>query len=792
MAKLNRRLKQAGIAAVAFLVLLGIIILYFESALHSIESLPPPNVPVYGALGLYAQPIKGSGFYYNYSHNYVAYAYLTYYANNAMYANFTFNMYATNPVTKTYMLNVGDYCYKCYNETLIYDNLSAYMGNLGLLHNSSSLSSINFSQLGTVTNGSVVIVPSGLLPIVLLQNSSSGSIPLLTLLDHGDTIIYIGNNFSSSVGPGGVVYSNYTNTLQTLRLHGINTIPEYYVAPEKLGLYFNTPLFNFTNGTSYGKINYVHAENGSIVALSNYEQNAWNNTNQVGSDLAMVLFSRPWIPSYASYMENSTINRTSLHTTLSMVTFNTSLNTSKQGLAQIVNSSYPLVNILVHNSTSTKGQSIVFPIRFADNGTLGIPKSISDGQNFSIQAVINTNRKREVEPVITFYNLDYNQIFTFSLGHFNISQSLNSVTKNIEQPLPPGYYIITLTNLNGTYISGSVIGIKNITINATFANFQSGNFWFRVTSNNVSLADIPYSVDLNGGYRENGTTDGQGYINYTLPTGTIVPYGNETFRIHIFGNTYMYYESYNKIISQINPLYIEFAIVIIIVVIINVLAKTPDRDEFYIDVQEFRNIDKVKLSVDKSAILDIFDKVNYYYRWKYMPLTVDEIRSGISDNIKDNNMPIAITSHNTLKILNTLTVSGDVFEVDGYFVPKRWVDESGHNATYLTIFRKLRDYCIAHGILFTDLDKSEVADMVVTRSGIQAYIEIYSGKESLRALKMSRTYKTFIVFLNENERIDFLERVYNSYGEKAELMKMSVYYEYAKLIDTENLSALIF
>ncbi len=792
MVSLRGHVKEIAIGIVVFVVLLAIIILYFESAIGSLSGISVNSTQQQtGRLGLNLIPIKGAGFTYNNSKSYVGYSYFYYNIYNASRENLSFYIYAKNPVTRVYLLDVGEYCYRCLNESEIYQHLSQYMYYYGLQYNQTSLQFINYSDLSSVAKGSTVIIPSGLLPVVLLPGTSQ-NVTIFTLLDRGDTVIFVGGNFSESVGPGGVVYADGPQTMQAFKNYQINATPEWFPnSTNYLDLAFNHPLFNFTNGYTFSRLNYLYVHNGTLVVFPNFENNVYNSTDQLGGDLAKALFSRFWIPTYAYYNENRTITSKEYSGRTSLVTLNTTLNTSLSDFQHLIDSSYPLLRVLVHNQTSSLGKSLSFPIAFEDNGSLGVPKSIADGQNFTLLMRINTFEKREVEPVITFYNLNYTNVFTFGLGHFNISPSLNSFSKGIDQPLPPGYYIITLSNINGTYISGAVIGISNITVSSEYYNFGTGLFNFTVTSNGQPVSNVDYTINLNGTFQQNGTVK-NGIIIYQLPPGTVIPYGREVFNIYIFGTRYTYAESYNQVISTIPPLYIEFAIVIIIVIIINVVAKAPERDEFYIDVQEFRHIDKVKMDIDKEEVLGIFDKVNYSYRWKDMPLTIDEVKGGISENIKQNNIPISITSYNTIRILNSLAVSGDLIEVDNYYVPKKWMSESGHNAIYLTIFRKLRDYCISNGMLFTDLGKSSIADMVISKSGLQAHVVIYSGEKDILSLKLSKTNKTFVVFLNEGERVAFLEKLYNSYGQRAEILKMSMYYDFVKLVDTDNLNALVF
>jgi hypothetical protein len=76
------------------------------------------------------------------------------------------------------------------------------MSKYGILLNQSSFTYLDPTELPYIPRGSVVIVASGLLPVYMLQNTTyqAGGATLTQLLDKGDTIIYIGDNFSTTIG----------------------------------------------------------------------------------------------------------------------------------------------------------------------------------------------------------------------------------------------------------------------------------------------------------------------------------------------------------------------------------------------------------------------------------------------------------------------------------------------------------------------------------------------------------------------------------------------------------------
>ena len=136
---------------------------------------------------------------------------------------------------------------------------------------------------------------------------------------------------------------------------------------------------------------------------------------------------------------------------------------------------------------------------------------------------------------------------------------------------------------------------------------------------------------------------------------------------------------------------------------------------------------------------------------------------------------------------------GLVVEAADYYAPKSWEETSKHDIEYLVIFRKLRDYSVANAMLFTDLDAYDNVDMMITNKGVQNYVYIYSRlseNQKLSNIPLSKNYKTFIVFLTDEDRLAFIDRLNISYGEESEILRMSIESLDIRLIDTGDLGQL--
>ncbi|MGC9190802.1 MAG: hypothetical protein ACP5FR_02720, partial [Candidatus Micrarchaeia archaeon] len=267
---------------------------------------------------------------------------------------------------------------------------------------------------------------------------------------------------------------------------------------------------------------------------------------------------------------------------------------------------------------------------------------------------------------------------------------------------------------------------------------------------------------------------GTGTIVYKLPQGISVPYGVTTFKISMLSSQFQY--KLNRVAPKvvINKQYIELAIVSIVVLLMVTMVKAPNRDEFYIDIPSLPVQDKVNITVPVRDILALFDKQNISYRWKFMPLSKSEIKAAISANIRYNNMPIGVTYNNVDQIVDQLVSLGYLVSADGLYAPSDWVTKSGHDIEYLATFKKLRLYFVTHAYMFTDLDSSNLADIVTTLHGERVYIVIYSKTSKFIKIPVYGNQPTYIAFLNSFKLDEFKEDLYSTYTPEAEQLKIYI------------------
>ncbi len=797
MAKSNRKLLYIILFAVAVIALLIFsIYFYVSSVISHIPKTPAPKFT--GPMSISAYVNSEGVLSYNNSQQLVGYALVNYTTENVISANFSLKMYVFNPMPKIYFLNSTGECYQCLGTQSLYDNVSNEIYYYDMLNSSfSGIQMIGIQNISSIIPGSMIIIATGLMPTQLMQSSNS-TLPIETLLNEGDTIVYVGENFSRLVGPNGVIFVNPPQTLSQLYLYGLGTMPSSSVELKKanpLNISISSPNFKFINGTTYGPLTYVNKYanrvpphfNGTLVALPSTPA-SWGNPVSLAHDIAKVIYSQVWNPSLAFGYENIS-NVTNGN--VGIFTLNKTMPNSQISEQQI-NMSYPLVSIVAQNSTFTNYYNIPFSIKYSANGTLSVPSILGFAEQTAMTIGMSTasSSKHLVVPHLDLFTDNMSYIESIPIGFFNTSSNIN-VIKYYAFNLPEGRYILLLRDFYNRYYSSAVFQVLPPEVKPVALNFANGTFIFSVYSNGAPVTNTTYSITLNGAYKQSGTLYG-GDLYYSLPKGAIINYGNQVFTINMSRLSFSYSTSYIKKVFHIPAFYIEFAIVGIVVIALNLILKSPNRDEYYIDVPDFPPQKKSTVSVGKNDILAIFDKVNYYYHWRNMPLSIEEVKSGIDSNIRYNGMPIAVTVQNANLIMSNLIAQGEVEMAGGYYAPKKFIESSKHDIEYLAVFRKLRDYCISHAILFTEMDSSDIADAVISKSGVQAHVIIYSSISGMRSIRLVNGIKTFIVFIDEETKQSFLEKLYSSYGEEAEMLKIGISYSYIKLVSTNALDQLLF
>ncbi|MCL4365552.1 MAG: hypothetical protein M1569_00835 [Candidatus Marsarchaeota archaeon] len=770
--KYSRLAKYAIAAVIVLAILLGALVFLANSAISSIRLSAVPAVS--GPIGENISAISSGGLAYNFSKSVVEYAHFRYAFDNVTTANMSLNVYLKNPDLRIYLVNTGSYCVQCPLGSSLDLALNSYLSKYGLIVNSSSFNYIDINKIDSVPPDSVIIIASGLFPNALLPNVTyTERCPkyitsnVISLLDNGDIIVYVGQSLSRSVTCGGQIVQTENSTSSSI-FPLSDSIPATKFTNGSL--YLSNPTFFFGDGSVYDSVGYIPYSNGTFIALSNYFPSGWNNNvDLLASDIAKVLAARFWMSKVA--YGNYTINTSEDHLdgNLTLLTLDMYL-TNSTSVSSEVNDTYPMLTFELNNSQRYLQRSIFLHTNYSYMGQINMPETLGQGQPTQVTAQVFST-KSVVVARMQLYNLNFSQTATQPMLFGQVGPTPVFLYPSFS--LPSGYYIAKLLDQYNTAYASTLFYVANSTITASSLDFKNGSFVFYAMSDGAPVSSGTYSINLDGAYNSTGEIS-NGTIYYTLPRGTVVNYGTKTFNIDLFGNSYSNTYAYQNKGIVIPSFYIEFAIAAVFIIALNKVLVPPNMDDYYIDVPDIRPVEKQQVKENSEVVLGVFDSVNTYYHWRYVPLSVEEVRSGISNYIKYGNTRISITLSNTYAVLSKLISEGQVEEVFEYYLPKKWIKESGYSAEYLTIYRKLRDFCIANSMMFTEIGTTDKADMIITNKGIQNYVKIYTSDVKIKIMPVGTNTKTIFAFLNEDNRLSFMEKLYRSYGQNAEILKMAI------------------
>ncbi|MEM0201621.1 MAG: hypothetical protein QXR73_00380 [Candidatus Micrarchaeaceae archaeon] len=773
--------KIAIIIAVIFVIAIvaGGFYLSFElSHIHITPAPPPVVLPTSLSTYVSYQALLDN----NESRFVVPYAELSYSVSNLTELYINVSLLESKFPTKVYMLNASQSgCVNCGDFQAFLDGVQSDLALYGLTPEVGNLTVINESSLPSISNNSILIIPNGLMPQAMLSNYGSSNITLIHyLLDRGTSIIYIGNIFSSVVLPNGVIIPN-------------TRIPSYMLTTSPVSsnsiFSFDSPVFSFSSGLRYGDISYINVLNGSIVAFSNY-LDSWPSPSAASEDMAKAIASGFWLPRYASGSEAIALNASKAESGSSGIEMlNPKINYSVGNVAAL-ETGWLHAEAYTNSSYGYSGKSLYKyinePSDYLSNGTVSLPSIVILGssQPITLQIYTNSSVPIQIQPHLSVYTENMIKVSTIPLSLISATGNFTFV-KLIKSTFVPGMYIIQLKGFSDNLYASALFNVPAVEVAETYSNYTSNAFRFYVSSDGVPLTGLGYTMTLNGKYPLNGTLT-NGTIYYSLPSGVGEQFGTLNFTAKILSQDFSYVASNPAPVIKITSKDIALIIAVVVILLMVTMVRAPNRDDFFIDVSHLPKQQRTFITLNPQDVMSVFQKLNTYYHWRYMPLSVSEFKLAIASNIRYNGIPVNLTPSNVEVLLDQLIANGMVISADDLYAPKGWVEESKHDIEYLAVFKKLRIYMVTHAYVFTDLDISQTSDMNVVVGGDKHNIVIYAPSSRFKDIPISMTSKTFIAFMNDDRLEDFRDRLYSVSDAGAEQLKLYISAGYVKLISMEN------
>ncbi len=777
------KLKTIALLAIVILVVVfGSLAYYLSFLLKSAQT--GPHAVSTGKPSVSAVLIQQNLLSYNNNSQLLPYALFDYHSRNATSLLVSGGIYTQPVPTTVYILNWSNQCSGCINMTQFIVALNSDLYNYSVFNSSfARVQIVSASGLSSIKQNSVLIIPNGYLPDFMLSSAGASNTTMQALLNKGTSIIYIGKNFSRLISAQDVVIpdSNQPQFLNT------NPVISY---TQGSSYSFNKPTFTFAQGTSYGPISYESVFGGHIIAFANF-MNSWPSPSKAASDIAAVIFQSFWIPQVTSGATSVAINNYSSSSSSAGLVLNSGFLTSTRQISSVLSSYEGRVVIESSNNhfSSPSGTSytiVYFTPMYQVNGTIAIPSVLFPGQPVSSTMSVYVPGTQEVEPHIDIFNSNLTLVTSLA-PFFTKSVTSNYTFLEVFNPLlGPGSYVAELNGFLGQHYGAAYFTVPGITFSLQGVNFSEGTYQFSAYAATQPVSNTTANISVNGQYKSQVSIN-QGSFTYSLPIGTSPPTGNLTFSINIGKQSYVYTTFYTAPSITINKQYIEFVIAVIIVILEITLVKAPTRDEFYIDVPSMPEPAKANIKLKSNELLGVFDKLNLYYHWRYMPLSNTEFRFAVSNNLRIANMPVTLTYNNIDVLLDSLTAKDLLVGIDGLYAPKAWIEQSKHDIEYLATFKKMRVYLVSNAHIFTDMDKSDVADIVTTLHNEKAFIVIYSKTSRfINKIPIQPPIKTYLAFLNAEKLEEFKLGLYMSTSGSLEELKMYVSSGNVVLVDADN------
>ena len=755
--------------------------LYLSFELSHIKITPaPPPVVLPTSLSAYVsyQALLDS----NESQFAVPYAELSYSSSNLSKLYMNVSILKSKFPGKIYMLNASQSgCVNCGDFQAFEDGVQSDLALYGLTSEVGNLTIINESDIPSISNNSILIIPNGLMPQAMLSDYGSSNMTLLHyLLDKGTSIIYIGQAFSRVVLQNGVIIPN-------------SRIPSYIFTTSPVSsksvFTFDSPTFSFSSGVGYGDISYVNAFNGSIVAFSNY-LDSWPSPSSASEDMAKAVAIAFWLPRYAHGYGALALNTSRTESgSLGIAMPSPKINYTVNNAASL-ESGWLYAEIYTNSSYGYSGKSIyryiTEPASYISNGTVSLPSTVVLGSSQSITMQIYTHSSVpiQIQPHLSIYTENMIKVSTIPLSSISAIGNFTFV-KLIKSSLAPGDYIMQLKGFSDNLYASALFSVPPVNVAYTYSNYTSNSFRFYLSSDGAPLTGVSYTMTLNGKYPSNGTLT-NGTIIYSLPNGISEQFGKLNFTAKILSQKFSYVASNPAPVIKITSKDIALIVVIVLMLLMVTMVRSPNRDDFFIDVPHMPKQQRTFITLNAQDVMPVFQKLNTYYHWRYMPLSISEFKLAIASNIRYNGIPVNLTPSNVEVLLDQLIANGLVISADDLYAPKSWIEESKHDIEYLAVFKKLRIYMVTHAYVFTDLDTSQNADMNVVVGGERHNVIIYAPSSKFKNIPVTANSKTFIAFMNDDRLEDFKDRLYSVSDAGAEQLKLYISAGYVKLVSMES------
>lgn len=708
-------------------------------------------------------------------------------------ANVSAKMYRSEIPTDVYLLD-----YICDSCGTISDFKAALEQQLkadGIIPSESTLVSKKFNQLEQLDTKAIIIIPTGRIPSLLFDANSSAN--LNRLMERGCVVIYIGGDFAQWMARSGVVEAVPPNALSPYSLMQISS--EVGRADPPYTFEGGSYRLGGNSSTYKSAISVQTIANGYFVAFPNALDQGWNsrgggNGTAAAKDVARFISEVGW--QYPVADGNRSLRADTggvINATDTLIISPTDRNSGY--LRLYMNISGP------NNSTSNASAPKTWTTR--EYRDLRIGNTITGrlvNPNFQVNGSImdmklelheNFSEPREIELFIVTTK-DGEVLSQQSLGPPVSFVTDYTTEKHYAVNLTGGEYILRITDVSGKTYAHSLLHVPLVIAELSGKpNWAAPAIAFSLTSDGRPVEDMEVAISMDNGPRAVLKTDRSGKFTYSPADKP--GYGDHVFRINSTGRSFTVKASYVRQTTFFDdPMNQGILVATILVLVVGLALRRAEPAKYFIDVPDFPPQQKERIPISRFALINLMEGIDREYRWKWMPLTAQEIKAGVRKRLNYQGKPILVSDYNLEKLLGQLIGSGEATRALGLYGLASWEKQSGKSAQYLAMFRMLRNFLISHAVLFTDVGQRQECDILMNYRGESIYIHIYEGDETVkRALLSAKKGKNFIVFESREQLQGFVRQLGPAATRLAVALKMEMGSRQVMLAHVESLGPII-
>lgn len=765
----------AGLLALFFLAIAFVWISVSASPAQQAPALPPSAFSGTLNFSINGSDILSVGS--EQSPKYMGYMLLDYSSQGLSALNFSAYLYQQKPPTQVFVLDYLKEGADTYPEFL--SGLKQTLGIAGI-----SVNEIGLESLQTLPGGSVLLVPTGYFPEELLDSNSSTYYG--NLLSRGVTIIYIGDPFDNLALDGQASSTISVNepelTFSTSNIPessgGFNLYdPQYSVAVSQAGA-----SEGFSGGTPlYGSVSVIHRGTGTMLFIPQQLDLGWisdtrsTGTEKAVNDVSRIVEEDAWNPPFAGASELGNVSGNGANA-LSLYTappFGGSFAYAE--VAALATDSKGLVQQGLSTFRLNKGQeSDIVPLNAET-----VPYYLI-GEDTRLDMVFHEANQTPVQMYVVMYK-DGTQFSRSNLEN-QPTAPVGQKSINFEVDALPGNYVVMVEDGNGRVYAATELSVADldIAVNTTTNEWQTGKFVFLLSSAGSPVFPQSLTVSMDGNYPETYSPstlalDGASTaLEYDYPGKISAGAHDFTFTVGSLKKDVRLQYTARKEFWD-NPMVIVLGFVSLLVFGLGTILRRPEALRYGLDIPDFPPLSTIKIPIKRETVLEIFDNVNMRYNWKWMPLRLDEIKSGFG-KLTYNGKPILVGDFNLDRILSKMREEGTIRDELDYWGRADWEKESGHSLHYLAVYRILRNVFVNNAVKFSKLDTMPDCDVKAIIGKEELYLHIMEEpKERVvhRALGTASKGPTMIVFRSEEE-IEKFKPMLTSTSRLAVALKMEV------------------